>query len=565
MYSEKNDGFSLRDIFIQILFIVLFVFILVCLFPTKGSINKEFADINSKLDALTSGIFNTNLQTMKDAAVSYYTTERLPEKVKDVKSMTLKEMIDNKLLVEFKDGNGKSCDLKDSYVEVVKLENEYQMKVNLSCTDNDAYIIVHLGCYDYCKATGVCEKKETPVVTCNEPKKVVTCQYEYKKVTNGSWGDFGNWSSWSTTKATASEYRKIETKTEKVVTGTKDVISGYKTEEDAATKTVTKYCPKGYNEDKSTGKCVKPVTAYYNSKCPSGYDGPTNGVCYGTKTTITHAYYICDDADYTPSGNKCYKQSSQTDRQPLKCPQGYDEDGDRCSKKQTTGCKTTTTKGAYVGTEYDKTYKPANNSTYIYETISTRTDASCLPECKDQVLVTYNIYKAVVTTTGCQETKEYTSKQCLDSSYTQVGSECVKTVASTDIKPAHCPQGYDVATDSYCSRPIKETIKKDPSCPQGYKLNDTKDRCYGTYNKEVDKKESVSYACNKKGYTLNGEKCVKTVAIYKKENVVENVTYYRYKEKQYISGTVDIRWSSSDNDTSLLNKGYSLTGTKSCK
>lgn len=138
MYSEKNDGFSIRDIFIQLLFIILFIFILVWLFPTKSSVNKQFADINSKLDALTSGIFNENIDTMKEAAISYYTNERLPQKLNDVESMTLKEMLEKKLLVEFKDGNGESCDLRKSYVEVVKLEEEYQMKINLSCTDNDA-------------------------------------------------------------------------------------------------------------------------------------------------------------------------------------------------------------------------------------------------------------------------------------------------------------------------------------------------------------------------------------------------------------------------------------------
>src|SRR5574344_124710 len=106
MYNENREGFSIRDVFIQLLFIILFVFILVWLFPTKSNVNNQFADVNSKLDALTSGIFNDNLQTMKDAAVGYYTTERLPQNINDVKSMSLKKMLDEKLLVEFKDGNG---------------------------------------------------------------------------------------------------------------------------------------------------------------------------------------------------------------------------------------------------------------------------------------------------------------------------------------------------------------------------------------------------------------------------------------------------------------------------
>jgi hypothetical protein len=98
---------------------------------------------------------------MKEAAISYYTVPRLPKNVNDVKSMTLREMLKEKLLIEFRDANNKTCDLDDSYVEITRLEDEYLLKVNLSCTDNDAYILVHLGCYNYCEGY-ICEKVNKP-------------------------------------------------------------------------------------------------------------------------------------------------------------------------------------------------------------------------------------------------------------------------------------------------------------------------------------------------------------------------------------------------------------------
>ena len=43
------------------------------------------------------------------------------------------------------------------------------MKVNLSCGDDEDYIIVYLGCYDYCDASGVCEKQVPVNPTSNTP------------------------------------------------------------------------------------------------------------------------------------------------------------------------------------------------------------------------------------------------------------------------------------------------------------------------------------------------------------------------------------------------------------
>ena len=288
MYNERKDSFSIKDLIVQILFIVLFVFILIWLFPTKDNVKDGLDGVNTKFDVLTNRIFNENLQTMKEAAISYYTTPRLPKNVDDVKTMTLREMLEEKLLIEFKDANNKSCDLDDSYVSITKLEDEYLLKVNLSCTDNDAYILVHLGCYDYC-LTDVCENKDvepskpienvkptpkpTPTPNPNptpdpEPEKPqVTCSYKYEKiVSNSVWS---NWSEWSTKVETATNTKQVETKEETT------------TEE----KEVTKYKDVEY-EDKS-----KPIVKEVY-------------VQNGNPITVTYcAEYT---SQYTPTGEKKY-------------------------------------------------------------------------------------------------------------------------------------------------------------------------------------------------------------------------------------------------------------------
>ena len=118
------------------------------------------------LTGLNSRIFNANVGEMKDAAISYFTTDRLPQKEGDSVTLTLQQMLDMKLLLPFKDKNGKTCDTQKSYVTLTKKENEYEMKVNLKCSEEEDYIIVHLGCYSYCESA-ICEKEEEKTVINN--------------------------------------------------------------------------------------------------------------------------------------------------------------------------------------------------------------------------------------------------------------------------------------------------------------------------------------------------------------------------------------------------------------
>ena len=250
MYNERNESFSIRDIILQLLFIVLFVLVLVWLFPTRGSVEKQLkgvkvdADLSgleSQLAILTDRIFAENIDTMKDAAISYYTNERLPKKVGESKELTLKEMLDKKLLIEFKDSKNKACHMTDSYVKVTKEEDEYLLKVNLKCSDDEGYVLVHLGCYTYCKGT-VCEKETTTTAPTTKPATTPTqtskpetkpnptpsktYMYQYVRKTNDSYSNWSSWSKWSTTKATETSLKDVETKTE-TSTIKEKVLIGY--------------------------------------------------------------------------------------------------------------------------------------------------------------------------------------------------------------------------------------------------------------------------------------------------------------------------------------------------
>jgi len=162
MYEERKNSYSLRDLILQILLIVLFVLIMVWLFPTKNYLKEK--DTYG-----TNELYTNYVDKMRDAAVSYFTVDRVPSKIGDTAKLTLKEMLDNKMLFQIS-GNA-SCSVTDSYVEVTKMDKDYQLKVALSCDEFNDYILVTLGCTDFCTVCPEEPSKPTTKPTPQSTKK----------------------------------------------------------------------------------------------------------------------------------------------------------------------------------------------------------------------------------------------------------------------------------------------------------------------------------------------------------------------------------------------------------
>jgi len=251
MYEERKEKFSFKSFFLTILLVLLFIFLLLWLFPSKWDVkNLQSTYDIERLSVLYDEIFANNVSRMKDAAIGYFTNERMPKKIGDSEKLTLQEMYDLHLVLKMKDKDGNACDVQRSYVEMTKYTDEYRLKVNLSCGKQEDYIIVYLGCYDYCD--GICEKRvedfkpvdpspvdpkpneptpvdpkpnePTPVdpspvdpkpnePTPVDPKPVVNYMYEYQLIIKDR-TDCTDWSKWSKDKLVATDIKKIETKTE---------------------------------------------------------------------------------------------------------------------------------------------------------------------------------------------------------------------------------------------------------------------------------------------------------------------------------------------------------------
>lgn len=498
MYEER-ERFSIKDVVLQVILVVLFVFLLLWLFPTKSYVDNK---IDSKLEPFYNQIFTTNINNMKEAAISYFTTPRLPKTIGDKEKLTLSEMLDKKLLVPFLDSKNKKCDLTDSYVEITKMDDEYILKVNLSCSDNSDYILVHLGCYNYCQS-GLCEKQETTTSTTTKPSKPSVTpmvnksyEYEYEKIINGKWGDWSDWSEWSTSMVDKTEYRNVKTKQETVVVGEETIKVGTKTVITDAKAKTTHYCPNGYTQ---------------------------NG------TTCTRSYTTTDVVNATVNRNTTYS-----------CDSGYTLNGTNCVKTISTSStdKKNATSNPYYGSWYkvsrkEYTSKKVSSDTVRYDFVSSRTAIDCNNSCRTVTYYTYDMYK---------RSKNYSYSCAAYPGYTLSGTSCVKTTTSsyTDTKAA-----YAKTNTSY-------------SCPSGYTLSGEKCSKTVTNTQNIKASSKTVYSCSKGD--LVGRSCVTYEDKYETFKVYATTTYYSYQERQYISGERKVVWSRSQSDQTLIKDGYSLTG-----
>ena len=249
MYDEEdNKRETLKGVFIKIVLVVLLIFVLMMLFPTKGFVTNYVDEKVKEVGGVDN--FNNNLLAMATAGSGYFTSSRLPKETGDTAKMTLGEMYDNKLLVKFTDSNNRTCNNNESYIEVTKAEEEYTMKVNLSCSDKEDYIMLHMGL----------DGTQFPSTS--------TARCEFVKNLDDTWA-YGNWSSWSTRKVTETSTRQVQTKVSKVQTGTKQVKKK-KTIEGGSTKVLyngyVKYvCPSSYDNAgvyDSAVSCKKSITTY---------------------------------------------------------------------------------------------------------------------------------------------------------------------------------------------------------------------------------------------------------------------------------------------------------------
>lgn len=522
MYDEKvtyRVGINWKDILLKIILLVLFILLLLWLFPKP------------QLDTFYDSIFNNNIQTMKDAAVDYYTVDRLPENVGDTATMTLGEMINNKLIIKFVDKDNNYCDETASFIQVTKTnDSEYALKVQLTCGEQSDYILSTIGCHEVCE-NGNCQtivQDPVDVPDPEEPETEEVLQYQFKKEVKST----------KTVYSCPSGYTLSGSICKKSVVGntinaTPEYFSDTTISKDAEKNTSGSYivyatptkevknvnytCPEGYTLNGSA--CVKTTAATYKSgdvtyTCPTGYTkiGTTCFQSIPATAQQGEGSYTCPTG-YTLNGTNCvktynatYKSGSTT----YTCPSGYTLNGTKCTKT------------------YSATYK-SGSTTYSCPSGYTKTGSGSSTKCykktaatKDSSYGSWYLVRSYYQTDTKQTYENATEKLVYVGS--QYDYTCA-TVSKCPVKVMHysyklyrrdvtttytCPSGYTKdGTNCYLyTNPTKSTGNGSYSCPNGGTLSGS--TCTITQNATANSGNG-SYSCPSGG-TLNGTTCTITKA-----------------------------------------------------
>ena len=172
MYEEKDSKFKKGNwliLILKLLLVAIFAFILCWLFMRNNKKQTVTTEPNPE--------FIQNINYMKESALEYFTSDRLPKNDGGKIKVSLEDMLDQKLLIDFTQ-NGKKCDLKASYIQATKTEDDnYALKVNLKCGNKEDFIVTSIE-----KKDNTCNNCPTPDVN----KEPITPDTEDKTNNNSN-------------------------------------------------------------------------------------------------------------------------------------------------------------------------------------------------------------------------------------------------------------------------------------------------------------------------------------------------------------------------------------------
>ena len=539
VYVENKDNFW-RDLLVRIALILLFIFLLVWLFPMP------------KLETFYDRIFADNIKMMQEASKDYFTIERLPKEIGDKKKITLREMVDKKMILPFLDRDGNTCDFDNSYVEVIRMEKDYVFKTNLSCPTKTDYVINYLGCYDVCEDEACVKEQEKTALeyqysrsisknvidkyscptgyivrgsSCVKESSIIdriaanlSCNagFTYNKNTDSCEKTVSNTTnaekvcqSGYTYSANSDSCLKYIVNDQAPVpvcsTGTYNASTGKCVIGNTSTYNATLVCDSGtYNP--STGKCVVTGSSTYNASpvCSTGTYNASTGKCVISSSSTYGASPVCSTGTYNASTGKCIVPTSSTYGASLVCKQGTDN-GSSCTITPATTIAATphtsystttvyltatiTKKWSCTVREYQVTQPYQETSTFTRKPLGSEVRYSCAAKTPSCLIIVYKYEECTAVNYGT----------CSDSSYTYSNSlaKCTKQV-TTSTTTYSCSNG---ATPSGDRCPVAAvTVAKVYSCPSGGTLSGS--TCYVSGSTSVN----PSYTCPSGG-SLSGTTC----------------------------------------------------------
>lgn len=207
MYDEKetrSSNIEWGNILRKVIKFVVLIIIVVLIFSLVTRCTRAVNSVkNRNTEAKTS--LNTQLLKMQNATIKYATKENLPSATYTSKTIRLKELEDSGKIKNLKDSKGNVCSLSNSYSRITKLENNYMVRMYLTCGKNTGNKTFYIGCFDDCngkvclgsksKKGGLCTNNSVESTTNTETNTNTSSNTNTSTSTNNSSDrlvDFGN-------------------------------------------------------------------------------------------------------------------------------------------------------------------------------------------------------------------------------------------------------------------------------------------------------------------------------------------------------------------------------------
>lgn len=381
MYESNEKSIDWKNILKRLLILVailLVIFGIVTLI-TRCSKDDE-TDTDLKVD------LKEQLDMMQEATMKYLTKENLPIELNSSKTIKLKYLINRDLMGEIKDDAGNVCDSNASYSEVTRLENNYALKISLTCGENSEYRIIYIGCFEECTDGGICIGNE------NSINGICTME--------------------STEESTDS--------TSEVPTNSTNTNSSSRPSNNGAGSTIS-------NNTNSNSSSTNNNSSSNNS---SSNNTNSNSSTSGKRTL--YQYEKCETEYFCSSGSLTSDNRCKVTRNKTYTGQVIKTGGET---KTTYSCSSGTLSGTSCIIKTNATKKTNTTVVYLSSTSSAKNTAT-----------TKYTYLGYVSGKGYKFNKTTTSYVC--SSGTLSGTSCVRTVAATK-KTTTTPVTYKCADSSY--------------------------------------------------------------------------------------------------------------------
>lgn len=158
MYEDTEKNVDWKSIIKKVVMVIVVIVAILGLVTLVKKCTKS--DDKPNKPTPTTVNLTKQLDELEEATLKYLTVDNLPSTVNSSKTIRLKILINREIISGITDDAGNACDTSSSYAEVTKLDNNYAVKLSLTCGSNSDYRIIYVGCFENCEGS-ICKGEET--------------------------------------------------------------------------------------------------------------------------------------------------------------------------------------------------------------------------------------------------------------------------------------------------------------------------------------------------------------------------------------------------------------------